>query len=145
MFVEVFTDGACLGNPGPGGYAVLIRGDGQDRTIVGGEKATTNNRMEMTAALMGLLAVETSSTINVFSDSQYVIKGITEWLPGWKSRGWRTADRKPVKNQDLWEKLDAAAANHAIKWLWVKGHNGHKENEQVDGLANAEAMKQSKL
>jgi len=137
----VFTDGACLGNPGPGGYAALILVEGEEQIITGRDPATTNNRMEMTAAIKALEALPQGLAATVHSDSQYVIKGIHEWLPGWKKRGWRTAAGEPVKNQPLWEELDRLSSSRKITWLWVKGHAGHEQNERVDGLANAEAQK----
>ena len=132
----IHTDGACRGNPGPGGWGVLMSWNGSHRELSGAEPATTNNRMELTAVIMGLGALKRPSAATVQTDSQYVIKGITEWLPSWKARGWRTADRKPVKNQDLWEKLDQLAAAHTLRWQWVKGHSGDPGNERVDTLAN---------
>jgi ribonuclease HI len=133
--IEAFTDGACAGNPGPGGWGVLII-DNETRTeIYGGESATTNNRMELTAALEALRA--TTGAIRLYTDSQYVKNGITEWIKGWKRNGWRTADKKPVKNQDLWIALDEAASSRKVEWRWVKGHNGHPENERADALARA--------
>ncbi|HTA89252.1 MAG TPA: ribonuclease HI, partial [Polyangiaceae bacterium] len=127
---------ACRGNPGPGGWGVLLSWNGTQKELSGSEPATTNNRMELMAAIMGLTALKRPSVATVQTDSQYVIKGITEWLPSWKARAWRTADRKPVKNQDLWERLDALAAGHEIDWRWVKGHSGVPGNERVDRLAN---------
>jgi ribonuclease HI len=132
----IHTDGACRGNPGPGGWGVLMVWNGTQKELSGSEPATTNNRMELTAAIMGLAALKRATQVTVQTDSQYVIKGITEWLPAWKARGWRTADRKPVKNQDLWERLDQVAGSHAIQWVWVKGHSGDHGNERVDTLAN---------
>ncbi len=137
----IYTDGGCIGNPGPGGYAALIVIGDQEQVIKGRDPATTNNKMEMTAAIRGLEALPAGLPAVVHSDSQYVIKGITEWLPGWKRRGWKTGDNKPVLNQPLWQRLDELARERAIRWVWVKGHAGHKQNERVDGLANAEAMK----
>lgn len=134
--IEIFTDGACKGNPGAGGWGAVIRFEDGDREIFGGEPATTNNRMEMRAVIEALSLLEPSSRARVHTDSQYVQKGISEWLPSWKRRGWRTADNKPVKNVDLWQQLDALAARHDIEWLWVKGHAGHDGNERADGLAN---------
>jgi ribonuclease HI len=134
--VEIFTDGACRGNPGPGGWAALLRTGGHEREIAGAERATTNNRMELTAVIRALEALRQPVEARLYTDSQYVQKGITEWVPQWKARGWRTADRKPVRNQDLWEVLDALAARHRIEWHWVRGHSGHVENERVDALAN---------
>jgi len=139
--VEIHTDGACLGNPGPGGWAALLRHNGRERELAGGEQSTTNNRMELLAAIMALEALKAPCTVDLSTDSQYVQKGISEWLPGWIRRGWKTAGGQPVKNQDLWERLDAAARPHRVRWLWVKGHAGHPENERVDQLARAEAEK----
>jgi len=134
--VDVFTDGACRGNPGPGGWGVLLRYDGHEKTLYGGEPHTTNNRMELTAAIMGLEALKRPCKVRLTTDSTYVQKGITEWLAAWKRKGWKTAGKKPVKNADLWQRLDTAAAGHEVQWHWVKGHNGHVENERVDALAN---------
>ena len=134
--VELFTDGACLGNPGPGGWAALLRFKGVEKELAGGEKLTTNNRMEMLAVIEGLKALTRGCKVEVFTDSQYVQKGISEWLPGWKARGWKTADKKPVKNADLWQELDTLAQPHQISWHWVRGHNGHPGNERADALAN---------
>ncbi|MFA5041036.1 MAG: ribonuclease HI [Bdellovibrionales bacterium] len=135
--VEIFTDGACSGNPGPGGWGVLLRMNGVEKELSGGENPTTNNRMELTAAIMGLEALTRPSRVKLYTDSQYVQKGITEWLKGWVARGWKTADKKPVKNADLWQRLDAARAKHDVDFVWVRGHNGHAENERVDQLAVA--------
>jgi ribonuclease HI len=132
----IHTDGACRGNPGPGGWGVLLSWNDTRKELSGAEAATTNNRMELTAAIMGLTALKRPTLATVQTDSQYVIKGITEWLPAWKARGWRTADRKPVKNQDLWERLDQLAGQHTLRWQWVKGHSGDPGNERVDELAN---------
>ncbi|MEJ0005360.1 MAG: ribonuclease HI [Steroidobacteraceae bacterium] len=132
----IHTDGACRGNPGPGGWGVLLSFNGTQKELSGFDPATTNNRMELTAAIMGLLALNRPTVATVQTDSQYVIKGITEWLPSWKARGWRTADKKPVKNQDLWERLDQVAGQHTLTWRWVKGHSGDPGNERVDELAN---------
>ena len=134
--VEIFTDGACRGNPGPGGWGAILRSNGREREIYGGEKATTNNRMEMTAAIRALEALRERCEVALFTDSQYLRMGITEWLANWKLRGWRTSDRKPVKNQDLWQRLDELAAIHDVEWHWVRGHAGHKGNERADALAN---------
>jgi ribonuclease HI len=134
--VEIFTDGACRGNPGPGGWGALLRYKGREKTLYGAEADTTNNRMELTAAIMALEQLKRRCAARLTTDSQYVMKGITEWLPNWKRRGWKTADRKPVKNADLWQRLDAAAARHDVSWHWVKGHAGHPENELADRLAN---------
>jgi ribonuclease HI len=134
--VDIFTDGACRGNPGPGGWAALLL-SGKDRKEVSGAEAnTTNNRMELAAAIGGLGALKRRCAVKLYTDSKYVLQGITEWLPNWKARGWRTAAREPVKNQDLWQLLDAAVANQDIEWIWVKGHSGHEGNEYVDQLAN---------
>lgn len=135
--VEIYTDGACRGNPGPGGWAATLELGEHLRELSGAEAMTTNNRMELTAVIRALEALKRSVAARVHTDSEYVRRGITEWLPNWKARGWRTADRKPVKNQDLWEQLDAAAARHDIEWKWVKGHSGVPGNERVDALANA--------
>lgn len=135
--VELFTDGACRGNPGPGGWGALLRYRGHERELAGAAPATTNNRMELTAAIEGLRALKRPSRIHVVTDSQYVLNGITSWLPGWKARGWRTADRAPVKNADLWQELEHLAAAHEVSWEWVRGHAGHPENERADRLANA--------
>ena len=132
----IHTDGACRGNPGPGGWGVLLNWNGTVKELSGCEPDTTNNRMELTAVIMALAALTRPTAATVQTDSQYVIKGITEWLPTWKARGWRTADRKPVKNQDLWERLDAAVGTHTVQWVWVKGHSGDHGNERVDELAN---------
>ena len=137
--VELFTDGACLGNPGPGGWAALLRYNGSERELSGGEPATTNNRMELKAVIEGLMTLKRPCRVRVTTDSQYVQKGITEWIAGWKRRNWKTADKKPVKNIDLWQALDAARAAHDVSWHWVRGHDGHAENERVDQLARAEA------
>ncbi len=134
--VEVFTDGACRGNPGPGGWGALLRYDGIERELYGGEMQTTNNRMELIAAIKALEALTRPSQVRLTTDSIYVKKGLTEWLPQWKRRGWRTASKKPVKNVDLWQQLESLAQQHAIDWQWVKGHAGHLENEHADMLAN---------
>ena len=133
--VEIFTDGACSGNPGPGGWGAILRYKGVEKELCGGENPTTNNRMEMMAAIMALETLSRSCPVTLYTDSQYVMKGMTEWLKGWKARGWKTADKKPVKNDDLWQRLDAACARHEITWQWVKGHAGHPENERADQLA----------
>lgn len=135
--VHLFTDGACSGNPGPGGWGALMRFNGVEKTLSGGEDATTNNRMELMAAIMGLEAISRPVAVHVHTDSTYVKDGITRWLAQWKRRGWRTADRKPVKNIDLWRRLEAAAARHETHWHWVRGHDGHPENERADALARA--------
>jgi ribonuclease HI len=136
VVVEIYADGACKGNPGPGGWGVLLRAGGRERELHGGEARTTNNRMELTAVIEGLRALKGPSQVRVYTDSQYVQKGISEWIHAWKRRGWRTADKKPVKNEDLWRALDEAARAHAVEWHWVKGHAGHPENERADALAN---------
>lgn len=141
--VEAFTDGACLGNPGPGGWAALLRHAGKERELAGSAPDTTNNRMEMMAAIAALEALRKPCRVRLHTDSQYVQKGIIEWLPGWIRRGWRTAGGDPVKNQDLWQRLQRAAQPHAVEWLWVRGHAGHPENERVDQLARAAAQGQS--
>lgn len=132
----MFTDGACRGNPGPGGWGVLLRYKGKERELYGGEAQTTNNRMELTAAIRGLEALTRQCRVRLTTDSQYVKNGITQWLANWKRRGWKTADKKPVKNIDLWQQLDRAVAAHDVEWHWVRGHTGHPENEQADRLAN---------
>lgn len=134
--VDIYADGACRGNPGPGGWGVLLRAGGREQELCGGEAQTTNNRMELTAVIEGLLALAQHSKVRVYTDSQYVQKGITEWIHNWKRRGWLTADRKPVKNADLWRRLDEVARMHDVQWHWVKGHAGHPENERADALAN---------
>ena len=134
--VEIYTDGACRGNPGPGGWAALLISGRERRELSGAEAATTNNRMELSAAIGGLGALKRRCAVKLYTDSKYVLQGATEWLPGWKARGWRTAAREPVKNQDLWVKLDSAAAAQDIEWHWVKGHSGHEQNDYVDQLAN---------
>ncbi|MGB9153947.1 MAG: ribonuclease HI [Alphaproteobacteria bacterium] len=133
--VEIFTDGACSGNPGPGGWGALLRMGEVEKEMSGGEDNTTNNRMEMMGAIMALEALKRPSHVKLYTDSQYVQKGISEWLPGWIKRGWKTADKKPVKNADLWQRLDAARTPHKVEFIWVRGHNGHVENERVDRLA----------
>jgi ribonuclease HI len=135
--IDIYTDGACRGNPGPGGWGALLMFNGRVREISGAETATTNNRMELLAVINALRALKRSVRARIYTDSQYVRLGITEWLPGWKARGWRTADRKPVKNQDLWQLLETAAARHRIEWHWVPGHAGIAGNERCDALANA--------
>jgi ribonuclease HI len=141
-FVEIFTDGACRGNPGPGGWAALLRTGEKEREIAGGEPHTTNNRMELRAAIEALNALKKPCRAEIHTDSNYVRDGITKWIHGWNRNGWRTADRKPVKNADLWQELIEAAARHQVSWHWVKGHSGHAENDRVDALACAEADKQ---
>ena len=134
--VVIYTDGACKGNPGPGGWGALLEYNGRQKPLKGGEALTTNNRMELTAAIMALEALREPCQIKLYTDSVYVRSGLLEWLPGWKARGWKTADKKPVKNQDLWQRLDAAAARHEVEWHWVKGHAGDPGNEAADRLAN---------
>ena len=134
--VEVFTDGACRGNPGPGGWGAILRFQGKEKSLYGGEANTTNNRMELTAAIEALKALTEHCEIELTTDSQYVRKGISEWLAGWKKRGWKTAAKQPVKNIDLWQALDEQSKRHTIEWHWVKGHSGHRENELADQLAN---------
>jgi ribonuclease HI len=133
--VTIYADGACRGNPGPGGWGALLSVDGHEKELSGGETLTTNNRMELTAVIEALAALKRGVEAEVYTDSQYVRNGITQWLPQWKARGWRTADRKPVKNQDLWERLEKEAARHTIAWHWVRGHSGNPGNERVDRLA----------
>jgi len=133
--VHAFTDGACSGNPGPGGWGVVLRWGDHERELFGGEPQTTNNRMELMAAITALESLTRASEVVVTTDSTYVLKGITEWVPGWKVRGWRTSSKQPVKNVDLWQRLDEAVARHDVRWEWVKGHNGHPENERADELA----------
>ena len=140
--VEIFTDGACRGNPGPGGWAALIRSGTREKEISGGEALTTNNRMELTAAIEALNALKRPCRVELHTDSNYVRDGITKWIHAWQRNGWRTADKKPVKNADLWQELLEAEATHRVKWHWVKGHSGHAENDRVDALACAEADKQ---
>jgi ribonuclease HI len=141
--VHLFTDGACSGNPGPGGWAFILRhpASGAEKESSGGEPTTTNNRMELMAVIAGLTSLTRPSEVDLYSDSQYVLKGLREWLSAWKARGWRTADKKPVKNQDLWEQLDTLRAGHTIRFHWIKGHNEHPENERCDQLA-VEAARQ---
>ena len=135
--VVIYTDGACRGNPGPGGWgAILIAANGTEKTFCGGDLATTNNRMELMAAIQALEALKKPCKVELHTDSQYVMKGITEWVHGWKARGWKTAAKEPVKNEDLWRRLDEARARHDVDWRWVKGHAGHELNERADELAN---------
>jgi ribonuclease HI len=134
--VEIYTDGACRGNPGPGGWGVVLRYKGREKTLYGGETHTTNNRMELMAAIAGLEALKRHSNVALTTDSQYVKRGITEWMSDWKRRGWKTADRKPVKNVDLWQRLDDLVGKHQVSWHWVRGHTGHVDNERADSLAN---------
>jgi ribonuclease HI len=133
--VEIFTDGACLNNPGPGGWGAILRLGPHEKEIYGGDPDTTNNRMELTAAIKGLESLRRPSTVRLYTDSQYVRRGITEWISGWKTNGWRTKQRQPVKNADLWQRLDAVTQQHDVQWFWVKGHAGHPENERADELA----------
>lgn len=134
--VEIYSDGACKGNPGVGGWGALLRAKGKERELFGGEAHTTNNRMELMAAIAALEALTRPCRVRLHTDSKYVQQGISEWLANWKRRGWKTADKKPVKNEDLWRRLDEAASRHQIEWLWVKGHAGHDGNERADALAN---------
>ena len=136
--IEIYTDGACKGNPGPGGWGVLLKAGGTEKELFGGEMATTNNRMELMAVIQALSALKRPCEVTLFLDSQYVLKGITEWLPGWKAKGWRTASKQPVKNVELWQQLDALVqqGGHRIDWRWVRGHNGDPGNERADALAN---------
>jgi len=134
--IHIYTDGACKGNPGPGGWGALLRYNGTERELFGGEAATTNNRMELTAVIEALQALTRPCRVLLHTDSTYVQKGITEWINGWKARGWRTAAKEPVKNSDLWRKLDEVVRGHDIDWIWVKGHAGHEGNERADALAN---------
>ncbi len=133
--VDIYTDGACSGNPGPGGWGAILRHNEREKELFGYEPATTNNRMEMTAVIEALRSLKRPTPVRVHTDSQYVQKGMTEWIHGWKRRGWKTAGKDPVKNEDLWRTLDALAAGHRVEWLWVKGHAGHPENERADELA----------
>ena len=134
--VDIFSDGACKGNPGIGGWGALLRSKGKERELCGGEAHTTNNRMELMAAISALETLTRPCKVRLHTDSKYVLQGITEWLPGWKQRGWKTASKQPVKNDDLWRRLDAATNRHQIEWIWVKGHSGHDGNERADELAN---------
>lgn len=133
--VEIFTDGACSGNPGPGGWGALLRHNGKEKELSGGEKEATNNRMEMMAAIQALESLKRAVPVDLYTDSTYLRDGITKWIKGWKARGWKTADKKPVKNIDLWQRLEKAVAQHDIRWHWVRGHDGHPENERADVLA----------
>lgn len=133
--VDVFTDGACSGNPGPGGWGAILRSGAHEKEISGGERMTTNNRMELMAAIRALEALTKPSAVVIHTDSKYVMDGITQWLPRWKKNGWKTSDKKPVKNEDLWRALEAACALHQVTWRWVRGHAGHPENERADALA----------
>ena len=134
--VEIFTDGACRGNPGPGGWAALLRSQGVEKIFSGAEQETTNNQMELMAAIQGLEALKRASSVVLTTDSQYVRQGITQWIHGWKRNGWKTSQKHPVKNKVLWQRLDVAVAKHQVEWHWVKGHSGHEENERVDMAAN---------
>ncbi len=134
--VEIFTDGACRGNPGPGGWGALLRYGDNEKKIYGGDRLTTNNRMELMAAIEALASLKETSSVVLTKDSQYVRQGITSWMDNWKRRGWKTANKKPVKNVDLWQRLEKEASSHEVEWMWVKGHSGHRENEMADQLAN---------
>ena len=134
--IQIFTDGACRGNPGPGGWGVILRSGSHEKELFGGEQSTTNNRMELRAAIEGLAALKWPSRVTVTADSQYVRQGITQWIEGWKRNRWRTSAKKPVKNQDLWQLLDELTSRHEVTWEWVKGHSGHPDNEHADDLAN---------
>jgi ribonuclease HI len=141
--IELFTDGACSGNPGPGGWAAILRSDAHERELSGGETHTTNNRMEMTAVIEGLRAIKTPADVSIHTDSKYVMDGARSWLPNWKKRGWKTADKKPVKNEDLWRALDEQQIRHlSVTWTWVRGHSGHVENERADQLAREAISRQ---
>lgn len=133
--IEVYTDGACSGNPGPGGWGAVIRQNNKEETLSGGEPLTTNNRMEMMAAIASLESFSTGVSLSLYTDSKYLKDGITKWIANWKRNGWLTADKKPVKNQDLWKRLEQALEKHQIEWHWIKGHDGHKDNEKADALA----------
>jgi ribonuclease HI len=135
--VKIYTDGACSGNPGPGGWGVLLQWNGHEKELNGGEGETTNNRMEMMAVIKALEAIKGTPKVELYTDSKYVMQGITEWIDGWKARGWKTAGKKPVKNVDLWQEMDALVAQHDVTFHWVKGHDGHPENERADALAVA--------
>ncbi len=135
--IEIFTDGACSGNPGPGGWGAILRSGAHEKEIFGGEKLTTNNRMELMAAIKALEALKNPSAVTLYTDSKYVMDGLTKWLPKWKKNGWKTADKKPVKNEDLWRALDEAVLRHDVVWRWVRGHDGHLENERADTLARS--------
>lgn len=139
--VVIYADGACKGNPGPGGWGAMLQYGDQTQEIFGGEAMTTNNRMELMAVIQALTALNESCSVDVFTDSQYVVKGMSEWLAGWKKKQWQTADKKPVKNRELWQTLDAASLRHVVRWHWVKGHAGHPGNERADQLANQGLMK----
>jgi len=135
--IEIYTDGACSGNPGPGGWGALMLYNGHEKEMFGGEEETTNNRMEMMAVIEALGALKKNSNVKLYTDSKYVMQGITEWLEGWKARGWKTASKKPVKNKDLWERIDEQVQKHNVEFIWVKGHAGHPENERADELARS--------
>ncbi len=143
--IEIFTDGACSGNPGPGGWGAILRSKGVEKELSGSEKNTTNNRMEMMAVIAALEALTRPCEVIVTTDSQYVMKGMMEWLPGWKKRNWLTASKKPVKNVDLWQRMEKSAASHKLDWVWVRGHQGHAENERADQLAVSAREKLAKL
>ena len=140
--VDLFTDGACSGNPGPGGWGVVLRWRGVDKELAGGEPVTTNNRMEMMAAIAGLESLTRPMTVRIHTDSTYLRDGITKWIHGWKRNGWKTADRKPVKNVELWQRLETAAGRHRVSWHWVRGHAGHPENERADRLATGAIIRE---
>lgn len=135
--VDIYTDGACSGNPGPGGWGAILRYNGNEKELSGGDPATTNNRMEMTAVIAALSALRSPCHVTVHTDSKYVLEGVTQWMKGWKARGWKTADRKEVKNLDLWQKIEPLLDLHKVEWIWVKGHAGHPENERADALARS--------
>ncbi len=138
MTIKIYTDGACSGNPGPGGWGAILKWNGHEKELSGGEKETTNNRMEMMAVIKALEALKhNKAPVEVYTDSKYVMDGVNQWLAGWKARGWKTADKKPVKNQDLWERIDSLVSEHKVTFFWVKGHAGHPENERADELAVA--------
>lgn len=135
--VEIYTDGACSGNPGPGGWGVLMRYGHHEKEFCGGEEETTNNRMEMMAVIEGLSALKKQTHVKLYTDSKYVMQGITQWLEGWKAKNWKTASKKPVKNKDLWQRIDSLVSEHSVEFIWVKGHAGHPENERADALARS--------
>lgn len=139
--VTIFTDGACLGNPGPGGYAAILKYNHHEKIFTGGDPNTTNQRMELAGAIAGLLALKESCAVEVVSDSQYLVKGMAEWIKQWQAKGWKNSQGKPVENRDLWERLIPLAAKHRVKWTWIRGHNGHSENERCDRLANEAAQR----
>jgi ribonuclease HI len=143
--VSIHTDGACLGNPGPGGWAAILSSGSHEKELSGGECLTTNNRMELMAAIVALESLKRPSAVTLHSDSRYVLDGIEKWLPGWKARGWQTAAKQPVKNEDLWRRLDEARGGHTMRWIWVKGHAGDPMNERADALARAAAKSQGSL